>query len=386
MHLEHLRKFATKRQLECLDAWDECGTQAKAAKSLGIGKRRIESNIQALKARAAMQGVAPEFDMTREVPEPYRLKGTSTLYDRDGQPVQQWVKTNIDHDRAMEVMREACEAMSQDIKPQKPIKMPRVTDSDLCNMYTLSDVHLGMLASKRENMTGNWDLKIAEETIIDTFGRMMHSSEDSQSCIINQLGDFLQSDSIFPATPTSHNVVDVDGRFGRTVEACIRILRTIVDMALRKHKNVKLLVAEGNHDITSSIWMRRMFVALYEKEGRIEVIDSDMPYYATQFGCNMLAAHHGHLKKPSDLPIFFASMFPELWGRTQMRYVHTGHLHHGKELEHPGMQHIQHPTLTAADTHTSRHAYLSVRRVLSHTYHKKIGEVGRITTYPKIYI
>lgn len=386
MHLEHLRKFATKRQLECLDAWDEHGTQSKAAKAIGIGKRRFESNIHALKARAAKQGVAPEFDMTREVPEPFYLKGTSTLYDRDGNPVQQWVKTNIDHERAMEVMREACEALAEDIPAQKPIKMPKGSDSELCNMYTLSDVHLGMLASKRENMKGNWDLKIAEETIIDTFARMMASSENSMYCMINQLGDFLQSDSLFPVTPTHHHIVDVDGRFGRTVEACIRILRTIVNMALKKHKKVKLLVAEGNHDLTSSIWMRRMLSALYERESRIEVIDSDMPYYATEFGCNMLAAHHGHLKKPQELPIFFASMFPEMWGRTTMRYVHTGHLHHGKEMEHPGMQHIQHPTMTAADTHTSRHAYLSIRRVLSHTYHKAIGEVGRITTYPKIYL
>lgn len=199
-----------------------------------------------------------------------------------------------------------------------------------------------------------------------------------------QLGDFLHSDGISPVTPTSGHVLDADGRFSKVVQVAVRILRRMVDLALMRHEKVLVLMAEGNHDISSSIWLRAMFAALYEREPRVEVIDSPLPYYAYQHGKTMLAWHHGHLRKNDQLPLLFAAQFPKLWGATTKRYVHTGHRHHVEEREHSGMTVIQHPTLTARDAYAARGGWIAERQATAITYHAEYGQVARNTVVPEM--
>ena len=143
-------------------------------------------------------------------------------------------------------------------------------------------------------------------------------------------------------------------------------------------------MAEGNHDITSSIWLRLMFKALYEREPRVLVLDSPLPYYAYQHGKTMLAFHHGHLKKNDQLPLLFAAQFPVLWGATTKRYAHTGHRHHVEEKEHSGMLVVQHPTLAARDAYAARGGWIAERQVRAITYHAEFGEVARNTVLPEM--
>jgi hypothetical protein len=177
---------------------------------------------------------------------------------------------------------------------------------------------------------------------------MVNASPASRVGFVNQLGDFLHYDSaVAPVTPLHGHVLDSDGRFSKMVSTAVRILRRVIDLALAKHEKVVVLMAEGNHDMASSVWLRVMFRALYENEPRVEVIDSELPYYVHQHGKTMLAFHHGHLHKNDKLPILFASQFPTVWGDTVQRYVHVGHRHHVEEKEHSGMKVIQHSTLAA---------------------------------------
>ena len=143
-------------------------------------------------------------------------------------------------------------------------------------------------------------------------------------------------------------------------------------------------MAEGNHDMASAVWLRIMFKALYENEPRVEIIDTELPYYAVEFGKNMLASHHGHKKKKEALPLLFAAQFPEIWGRTTYRVCHVGHMHHIDEKEHSGMTVHQHPTLAARDSHAARGGWLSHRQASSITYHKDHGEVARNTIKPEM--
>lgn len=143
-------------------------------------------------------------------------------------------------------------------------------------------------------------------------------------------------------------------------------------------------MAEGNHDMASSIWLRAMFKALYENEPRVEVIDSELPYYYYEHGSTMLCFHHGHLSKNDALPLLFASQFAPVWGRTTKRYCHTGHRHHTEEKEHSGMTIIQHPTLAARDAYAARGGWISERQATSITYHTKYGQVARNTVTPEM--
>lgn len=381
-----LKEYATPRQLEYLEALEKHGSQRAAAKALGVVRNALQDSLNSLKNRAAKMGYSPEHDMVRTVPDGFVVKGISTYYNAEGQPSGQWVKSSIHEERQREIMEAAFAAMSEDLPRAKPIKKPTVFNEDLATVYTLTDSHVGAMCWNKENLdpNGDWDLTIAERVLTNCFEYMVKSSPDSKVGIVAQLGDFGHQDSISAVTPTSMHLLDSDSRYPKIVETMVRILRRVIAMALEKHPKVVVLLAEGNHDISSSIWMRVMFKALYENEPRVEVIDSVMPYYVYQHGKTMLAWHHGHLKKNDQLPILFAAQFPEMWGSTVKRYAHCGHRHHVEEKEHSGMTVIQHSTLAARDAYASRGGWMSERQCTAITYHSEYGQVSRNTVTPEM--
>lgn len=380
-----LREYATDTQKRYVDALIEHGGIRAAARALGVGKSAVQDSLSRLKNAAAARGYAPEFDLTHPVAPGQMLKGTSTLY-KDGQPVMQWVKTRADAAQLEIFMRSAAEAMSEELPRAKPIKAPAFSDAKLASVYTLTDSHVGALCWHRENLAanGDWDLAIAERVLTGCFEHMVKASPPARVGIVAQLGDFLHSDGLEAKTPTSGHILDQDGRFPKVVQTAIRILRRVIGFALQKHEHVVVLMAEGNHDLASSVWLRAMFKALYEDEPRVEVIDSELPYYVFQHGATMLAWHHGHLKKNDQLPILFASQFPKVWGDTTKRYAHTGHRHHVEEKEHSGMTVIQHSTLTSRDAYAARGGWMSERQCTAITYHADFGQVCRNTVTPEM--
>jgi hypothetical protein len=377
-----LASYATVRQLEILEAIDKHGSQRAAAKALGVNKNTVDSVVASLKKKAALQGYSPAHDMTRTVPDGFKVKGVSSLYV-DGKLSSQWVKSSADEDRRQEMVRAAYEAMAQDLPRLAPCAGPNRTIDQLATLYTLTDSHVGMLAWHRE-AGADWDLEIAERVLTGCFRQMVDGSPPARVGFVNQLGDFLHSDGLVPVTPTSGHILDQDGRYTKLVETAVRILRRVISMALEKHEKVVVLMAEGNHDMASSVWLRVMFKALFENEPRVEVIDSPLPYYVYQHGKTMLAFHHGHMKKNDQLPILFASQFPKVWGETTKRYAHTGHRHHTEEKEHSGITVIQHPTLAARDAYAARGGWIAERQVSAITYHAEYGQVARVTVTPEM--
>jgi hypothetical protein len=383
MNYDHLREFATVRELEYLDAMALHGGQRKAAKAMGIARGSMTCALGRLIKRAALR--SPQaHDYTKTVPDGYRIKGVSQ-YLRDGKVSAQWVKTDIDSEKQALIREAAIKAACEEIPRLAPQPGPVLTHGNLCNVYTLTDCHVGMLAWGKETFSGDWDLVIAEKVLTGCFQQMIDSSPNAETCIIAQLGDYLHYDSAISAvTPMHGNVLDSDGRMPKMVDVAIRILRRIIDMALQKHGKVVLLLAEGNHDISSSVWLRAMFKALYENEPRIEVIESDLPYYVYKHGLTMLGWHHGHLKKPDELPILFASQFSKMWGETNKRYIHSGHRHFTKIIEHSGVIVEQHPTIATRDAYSARLGYLSERQVTAITYSDTFGQVARNTVTPEM--
>lgn len=312
------------------------------------------------------------------------VTGRSTLTDlRTGEAVLEWEKTSLDRERAAEAQAQAFEAMAARLPRLPAVHRPKRVDAQLATVYTLTDCHVGALAWHREG-GADWDLGIAEDTLVGCFRHMIDSSPPSELGIVNQLGDFLHWDGLEAVTPTSKHLLDADGRFEKVVQVAIRVLRRVIGLALEKHATVRVILAEGNHDLASSVWLRQMFAALYENEPRLTVDDSPLPYYAMEWGETMLAFHHGHLKKNDQLPIMFAAQFPQEWGRTTKRYCHTGHRHHVEEKEHSGMIVFQHPTLAARDAYAARGGWHAMRSATAVTYHRQFGEVGRTTARPEM--
>lgn len=376
--------YCTPRQREILEAINLHGSAQAASLALNLNKSTASDTYNDVKRRAAKQGWAPDFDMSHPVPDGFIAKGISTYYNSEGKPTAQWVKSSIDSERQQEIFRAAVEVMSSELPRLPPVIAPQQLNADLMTLYTLTDAHIGMLATKRENMQADWNLQIAEAVIVGCFEQIIKCSPDSETAVLNQLGDLLHYDGLSPVTPTSGHVLDADGRFTDMVEVAVRVLRRIIAMLLAKHAKVHVILAEGNHDMASSVWLRTMFKALYENEPRITVDDSALPYYAFEFGDTMNIFHHSHLKKFGAMREIVPAMFAEMWGRTKKRYCHTGNYHNTKEDEQGGLKIMQHPTLAARDAYASRGAWFSDREMCSITYHRKFGQGLRAYACPEM--
>jgi hypothetical protein len=370
--------------LDALRLVSEYGSITEAARVVGMNRETLQSRVN--RARNAMAQGTLDPDIADRVPEGHRVKGVSTLYNQDGEIKAQWVKTDVDSQRVAEAREAAIKALAADIPRVAPLPAPAQSLDDLLALYTLTDGHVGMLAWHREGGE-NWDLQIAEDTIVGCFAETIRQMPAASQAVLNQLGDLLHFDGLNAVTPTSGHILDADGRFTKIVESAVRILRRIIDMLLAKHERVHILMAEGNHDMASSVWLRTMFKALYENEPRITVDDSALPYYAYQWGEVMLAFHHSHLKRNfGDLRAHMAAQFSQMWGATRKRYCHTGDKHHASEKDEMGMHIIQHPTLAARDAYAARGGWHSERNMSGISYHKRFGQVGRVTVCPEMLV
>lgn len=332
----------------------------------------------------ASQGFSPEHGLTHPVPDGYSVKGVSTLYGEDGAIKGQWVKSQADPDRQREILQSAFDGMADKLARAKPIKPPRHCNEDLLTCYICTDFHLGMLAWGEETRDEPWDLGIAEKLLIDWFAAAIAQSPASGRAIFAQLGDFVHFDGLDAVTPEHRNLLDADTRFQKVVRSAIRVLRTVTEMLLAKHGSVHLLMAEGNHDPASSVWLREWFSALYENEPRVVVDTSPDPYYCVEHGNTSLFFHHGHKRGPGNVADVFAAKFRDVFGRTKFSYAHLGHKHCTEVRETNLMIVEQHRTLASKDAYASRSGWMSGRDAKAITYSAHFGEVSRVTVSPDL--
>ena len=368
------------RQREVIETVISCGGVRSAAKKLGINHSAVFRTVDRAKKRAARFGHAPGHFNDGVAPG-YKM-GKVTIQRGPNGVERVWERQSPEQD-TLAILREAVEAMAQEITPTHAIFPPLTSLSSLLTLYTFTDFHLGALAWRKEG-GADWDTKIAENTGIAAMRALVMGAPQSGRAIVNIQGDMLHTDGLQAMTPTSGHMLDADSRFGKVVQVAIRLIRHLVAEALSKHAHVTLLICEGNHDIVSSIWLRNLFAALYEKEPRITVHNSELPYYAIRHGKVMLGFHHGHMKKNDDLPGLFAAQFRKMWGECEKVAIHTGHRHHRESKEHAGAEVIQHPTIAARDAYAARGGWMAERRMTAITYHEEHGEVGTVTVCPEM--
>lgn len=382
---EKLKPYATPHQARLIDAINKLGSIGKGAKSIGIKQPQAVRMIQSVRAKASERGYAPDHDMTHTVPETHIVSGVSTLYGGEGEVKAQWVKSSInDKELSLDVFRAALEGFKDEIPRARRIAASkRQGPTDLCNMFLITDYHLGM-KSWHEETGDDWDLTIAERVLIAWFEKAIESAPNAEQAVFAQLGDFLHWDGLEAVTPTNKHVLDADTRYQKVTRVAIRVLRQITEMLLLKHARVHIVMADANHDPAGSAWLRETFYALYEKEPRVTVDTSPDTYYCFEWGQTSLFFHHGHRRKPTKLDDVLVAKFREVFGRTKFSYAHCGHLHHEHLIETNLMIVHQHRTLAARDQYASASGYMSGRDAKVLSYSKQFGEVGRIVISPEM--
>ena len=231
-------------------------------------------------------------------------------------------------------------------------------------------------------------MTIAEHEALSAIRRMSEGSPNSEVAILNLQGDFLHWDGLQAVTPISKHILDADGRWGKLIELSLTITMQCIEILLSKHKKVKLLVCEGNHDESGSAWLRKAAKVIYKNNPRLEVDDTEFPYYAHLHGEIMLGFHHGHKKKNAALPTLFSSepRYRSMWGNAKYCYIRTGHYHHAEQdmSEQGGAIVERHPTIAGSDAYAARGGYISWRAAHAITYHSTAGEHSRKTVVPSL--
>lgn len=375
--------YSDEMRQEVVDRFQAGATYKELMEDYGISRDSIRRwNDREEFKRDAEKGILPKGHVLNKATVQYRVNKNTGEHELE----RYWSKTKQDQGNLEELIRAMLEVYGEDIKPQDPIDPPKVTTEDLLSCYVVSDFHFGQM-SRFGEVGEEWDMDIAEELLIKWFGLAINSAPDSDTAILCQLGDFVHFDGLVAVTPSSGHVLDASERYGPMVETVIRVIRHIVNMLLQKHKNVHIIMAEGNHDLASSVWMRKFAAALFDNEPRVTVDSTELPFYAYKWGKTGLFFHHGHKKRPNQVDRALVGEYPEIYGQTEYRYGHVGHYHH-KDVKETDLKITieQHRTLAAKDAHSARGGYHSERSADVITYSKEHGEVSRASIKPNMVV
>jgi len=363
-------------------------TDKSALRDPGMGRQitKVTSVLGAdgeLKRQFVREGVVGGEDSFDE-PEGRVVKTTAQI--GPGGIERTWERRVPDGATALVARLEEVIGKLPPFKPGVLAVDPGAITDNLHILYPFADAHIGALCWAPET-GGDWDCKIAANLLKQSIDQMVIQCPATRSATVAFLGDWLHYDSLEAVTPTSRHLLDADGRYSKLVDIAIDVALHIVRRALEYHEHVEVLVAEGNHDLIGTVWLRKLIAQLFKDNARVKVIDSPMPYYVTTFGSCFLGFHHGHLKNvknASDIIAYFAQEFPKEWGTSKYRCIHTGHKHFMALDGSKGAPIRQHPTLAARDAYAARHGYQSWRAIQAIAYHRDHGERMTLTFTPEM--
>jgi hypothetical protein len=328
----------------------------------------------AVKSRSIVQ--KPEAEGSFAIPQGHRVKGVSALLDSAGNVSAQWVKTREGERDPQDIADEIKAAFTGFDFCAPVIEPPIATNDDLAAVYIAADWHTGALSWRRE--TGqNWDLRIAQEVIGDAVTRLVEATPAASQAVVLGLGDLMHSDGYDPTTAKSRNILDVDGRYPRVLQAATSLLIATVTKALQKHDEVLVRVLPGNHDSQSAIAVSLALAMYYSENPRVTVDDDPSYFWWWSWGDTLLGATHGDAAKMKDLPLIMASRNAEAWGKSKFRHVYTGHIHTQTAYEISGVTVESFQSPVASDAWHHKMGYGATRAISSVIHHRKYGEIGR---------
>jgi UDP-2,3-diacylglucosamine pyrophosphatase LpxH len=355
-------------------------TKVAAAKALGLAPGTFNNRILV----GTTRGYSPDHDMNHIAPEGFALLGTSTLYGPDGEIKNQWVKTTRDAQRQQEALEAIIESMKSELPPSVTVAPPERTNNDLLSVYPVGDHHFGCLVWGEETGGDNYNTEIAEKLLCGAMQYLVDQSPECDEAAILILGDFLHFNNSNQETVKGGHTLDSDSRFQKVIRAAINAIRYQVRAALEKHHTVRLIIELGNHDADIMKVLMETFYAHFDNEPRVVVDRSPRNVHVFEWGFNLIGTHHGDKIKMDRIPLVIATDFPEMWGRTKFRAVHTGHVHHDHIREYPGLTTESHRVLAPKDEFAGSGGWRSRQSMKNIIYHKKYGEVARNTVTPEM--
>lgn len=247
---------------------------------------------------------------------------------------------------------------------------------------SIPDLHIGKLAWGEE-CGENYDSKIAVALFLEAVEDLLNKTAGySPDRILLVVGNDLINVDTSSNQTTAGTPQSSDGRHLKMFRDARQLMTAVIERLIMVAP-VDVMIVPGNHDTFSVFALGEVLAAYFAKTPTVK-IDNTPPlrkYY--RFGRVLLGFTHGDKEKMTDLPLIMATERPELWGMTDYREFHVGHLHQRRATnwvgvgENKGVTVRILPSLCAAeDWHVGKGYIGNIRSAEAYVWDEFDGLIG----------
>jgi hypothetical protein len=213
----------------------------------------------------------------------------------------------------------------------KPHSVQKSHNSGNLGLIANFDAHIGKLAWDVETGQGDYDIPIAVEEfnhVTDT--NLERISLFDPEKIIMILGqDMLHYENLEGVTPKGRNILDTDGRLSKLQDAAIDVCVRNV-LKCRAVAPVELILVQGNHDQTSSLWLAKVLRAWFKDDKYVTIDCEPRLRKARTWGKTFIGL--AHRVPAGKIPAVHAEFSTgrdtkEMWGASEYREILFGDQH-----------------------------------------------------------
>lgn len=362
---------------EACEAWLAHGKSRRAASAaLGLALRTFENRLvkgQSLGFHLS-QGVADSINRIRV--SPAEVRG-GWIYDRDenglhlGTHRYEVAKDTVDSEDRLARIRAAFEGMT----PLEPMPKPEIVHDDLCNLFHMPDIHLGMFASASQTGYEDYNLPLAVSDLKASFDRVISQTPMGAVAILLFNGDFFHCNDDSKKTFKSKHDLDAVNNDMRDVRAeGVELAASLVRRAASWHRKVIVRAERGNHDHDSHDILRIGLKYAFQNDATVEIAGGNQDYFLHRWGRNVIASAHGHLGSIDQFVMRIPSLCSWSMQDTPHQYAFTGHNHTEKSKRIGPVYWHQADPITTADRYGSQ--WVGKRSLVRHTFDIVRGRTG----------
>jgi hypothetical protein len=356
---------------EAYDAWQAeggaavHGSQSAAARKLGLDRRTLSDRIARYRdpaIQAAMQRIGSAIEPA--------LTWVKTGPDEHGVSHSVLIKPTPLPDDFLDRVRDAF----NDIPPAPLVPPPERVDEQLCNVFPLFDLHIGMLASERVTGAQNYDLRLAASDLRTSIEKLLAYAPYAEEAVIILGGDTLHADDDRAETPRHKHKLDVDGRQHKVLDETIKMLAFAIQRIQSKHERTTIRVLRGNHDEHSHLVLTFALAERFRNDGTVTVEKTPHDLFQFEWGRCAIFAHHGD-KAPPERQIIYLSDVCPFWSSTRHRHYYTGHTHKDQVRDFGAVRWESLRAFCPPDAYAAGMGYAARRAIRVDTYHRTDGRV-----------
>jgi|TARA_Y100000289_G_scaffold14595_1_gene13684 predicted phosphodiesterase len=176
-------------------------------------------------------------------------------------------------------------------------------------------------------------------------------------------------------TTTRGTLQDTDGTPTEIVNSYLHMLVDYINF-LRQLCPLKVFCVAGNHDFYTTTLIRAAVTGFFNDTEDVEVVQDLSVRQTFLYGNSLITLVHGDDGKVNDLASIIASERPKLWGKSDYRFIFTGHLHTERELPQWGdITVYRMPSLCGTDDYHHRKGYKSRRGITGYIISQRRGVI-----------